>query len=180
MNERFDAISGVFPRWKVTPELARLCESKFDPFTVEQVRLAAEQHRLERRGDDPDLGTILTRLKGTRHPQQPGSQYHAAGGTRADEYNNRPYTEQDRRWDQLCDSWRADLREAKAQPGFTPEGWARSAFPLFMRDIRSFGHTSKTFATAYLIKLARDCGVTVQPKSTTKDAQALISMVTGS
>ena len=179
MNERFDAIAGVFPRWKVTPDLARLCEAKFEKFSVEQVRLAAGQHRLERKGDDPDIGGLLARLKGSVLASRPRSQYHNAGQSGAVEYNTRPYTDEDRRWEQMCDSWRADLREAKQQPGFTPEGWARSAYPLFMRDMLAFGHTSKTFATAYLVKLARDCGVTLEVRKPTKDAKALISLVTG-
>lgn len=176
MSARFEAILGVFPRWKVTPDLARLCETQFAKFSAEQVRLAAGQHRLERKGDDPDLGGLLSRLKGTgtRHAVQ---QLDAKAQLEA--YNNRPYTEEDIRWDQLCDSWRADLRTAKSQPGFTPDGWARTAYPFFRRDIAEFGHESKTFATAYLVKLARDCDVKLNPKGGS-EAAALVKLVTQS
>jgi hypothetical protein len=172
MTARFDAIAGVFPRWKVTPDLARLCETQFAKFSAEQVRLAAGQHRLERKGDDPDLGGLLSRLKGTgtRHAVQAMD-----AKAQLEAYNNRPNTPEDDRWDQLCDSWRADLRTAKAQPGFTPDGWARTAYPLFRRDIAEFGHTSKTFATAYLVKLARDCGVRLQIKGNS-EANALVQL----
>jgi len=176
MTARFDAIAGVFPRWKVTPDLARLCETQFAKFSAEQVRLAAGQHRLERKGDDPDLGGLLSRLKGTgaRHAVQ---QLDAKAMLEA--YNNRPNTPEDDRWDQLCDSWRADLKQAKAAPGFTPDGWARTAYPLFRRDIAEFGHTSKTFATAYLVRIAHQCGVKLQPKGGNPDAIALVKLTVG-
>jgi len=174
MTARYETILSLFPRWKATPEIALLVERSLKDFTAEQVSLAAGQHRLERRGDDPDLGELVRRLKGTgtRHAvqsQDPREQLVA--------YNNRPNTPDDDRWDALCDSWRADLNTAKRQPGFTPEGWARSAYPLFRRDIAEFGHTSKTFATAYLVRLAWDCGVKLQIRGN-PEAETLAKLVT--
>lgn len=175
MTARYESILGLFPRWKATPEIAALVERSLQDFTAEQVRLAAGQHRLERRGDDPDLGELVRRLKGTgsRHAvqtQDPREQLAA--------YNSRPNTPQDDRWDALCDSWRADLRVAMTQPGFTPSEWARGAYPLFVRDIAAFGHTSKSFATAYLVRLARDCGVRLEIKGN-REATMLANLATG-
>jgi hypothetical protein len=178
MSARFEAILGVFPRWKTTPELADLVERSLAHYSPDQVKYAAGQQRLERKSDDPDIGGLKNRLAGTRHVQT-GNQYHVAGKAQADEYNNRPNTPEEDRWDQLCDSWRADLKQAKAAPGFTPDGWARTAYPLFRRDIAEFGHTSKTFATAYLVRIAHQCGVKLQPKGGNPDAIALVKLTVG-
>ncbi|MBX3380915.1 MAG: hypothetical protein KF805_12555 [Phycisphaeraceae bacterium] len=173
---RFEAMLGIFPRWKTTPELAELVERTLKNYTPEQVKYAAGQQRLERKSEDPDIGAIKSRLAGVRVGDK-GDKYHAAGRSQADEYNNRPYTDDDRRWDALCESWRSDLKTAMQAPDFTPTGWARSAYPLFRRDIADFGHTSKSFATAYLCRIARDCGVRLEIKGS-PEAKTLAGMVT--
>lgn len=173
---RSDVLASLFPKWEATPEILEWAEDLLRPFSQEQVKLAARQHKTERgKAYDPDVGELVRRLKGTgtRHAvqvQDPREQLAA--------YNARPNTPEDDRWDALCDSWRADLRTAKTQPGFTPEGWARSAFPLFARDIAAFGHTSKTFATAYLVRIANQCGVKIKPKGANPEAMALIKLTT--
>lgn len=58
----------LFPRWKTTPELVTLVAGDFDRafrrgLTSEQANAIIEQHRRERKGDDPSLPMIAERMR---------------------------------------------------------------------------------------------------------------------
>ena len=64
MNDHTTYLAALFPRWKLTPELSKLVDRDFDRarITDEQIRAIIDQHRRERKGNDPDLATISVRM----------------------------------------------------------------------------------------------------------------------
>ena len=53
-------LAKLFPRWKITPELAALWTDRITRYqgSDEQLRAIINQHRADRRGSDPDLTGI--------------------------------------------------------------------------------------------------------------------------
>lgn len=54
----------LFPRWRLSPELTELWDNQLKKFSREQWDAAIRRHRVERKGADPDLATVIQRLKG--------------------------------------------------------------------------------------------------------------------
>lgn len=62
-GEMVQYLGRIFPRWKVTAELAVLWGDAFVNFPEQAVRSAINQHRAERSAEDPDLRMIREKLR---------------------------------------------------------------------------------------------------------------------
>lgn len=156
-----DIVQGLFPKWQATAEILEWAEDLMRPFTEEQIRAASRQHKTERgRAFDPDIADMVRRLKGE-------GQRHAVQVKDArqllDEYNNRPYTEEDRQWCQMMDSWKLQLRHDMALPGFLPNQWARANFRDVAKDLAPHNITGPQFIGWFIRLVGRACGVTFTP-----------------
>jgi len=58
-------LGSLFPRWKTNPDLVSLWVNRLArfPVTLEQATAIVEQHRVSRRGSDPDLGGIEAAMR---------------------------------------------------------------------------------------------------------------------
>ena len=65
----------LFPRWKCTEELAAMFARDFDRamrngLSGEQIVAIIEQHRRERKGDDPSLAQIVLRMQSAQYSRE--------------------------------------------------------------------------------------------------------------
>ena len=151
--DRAEALMGLFPRWKTTPDLLAFAEELLGGFPVHEVKAAARTHRLDRgKADDPDLNAIERWLR-DRRCEQVREQKTQAAAPRPD-----VWTPEDREWCAMMESWRADFREAKPD---NAARWVLESMAVAVRDLAKFGMTDKGTARLFLRRIARDCGAKI-------------------
>ena len=148
--ERAQALIGLFPRWKTTPELLKFAEELLGAHPLAEVQAAARTHRLNRgKADDPDLKDVEAWLR-NRKCEVVREQKQQAAAPAPD-----VWTEEDRQWCAMMDCWRADYRDAKPANALK---WVSDAFGAAARDLAKFGITHPDQTRRFLRKIARDCG----------------------
>lgn len=148
--ERAETLMSLFPRWKTTPELLKFTEELLGAHPLAEVQAAARAHRLTRgKADDPDLRDVEAWLRNRKCDAIRERQQQAAAP--------KPdvWTQDDREWCAMMESWRADYREAKPTNALK---WVSDAFGAAARDLAKFGITHPDQTRRFLRKIARDCG----------------------